>query len=126
MATSGFGPFMLEKAMQSVALSIDDVSIVPMLVSEMPRELSVGNVDAVVVYPPNSEKARSFGAKTIFDSSKIPGQILDVLAVSPSVWTRKRTLLKSFLVFKAHNYHFNNPSKANASIASARVLLQMN
>ena len=57
-----------------------------MLVSEMPRELSVGNVDAVVIYPPSSEKARSFGAKTIFDSSKIPGQILDVCAGSPPEW----------------------------------------
>ena len=49
VATSGFGPFVLEKALQSVDLSIDDVSIMPMLVSDMPRELSIGTVNAIVI-----------------------------------------------------------------------------
>ena len=95
-----------------------------MLVSEMPRELSIGNVDAVVVYPPNSEKARSFGAKTIFDSSKIPGQILDVLAVSPSVYASRKKDVAQIISgwFKAHNYQINNPSEALASIASSQGL----
>jgi len=69
VAANSFGPFVLQKALESVDLTIDNVSIIPMLVSEMPGELSQGSVDAVVVYPPNSEKARSYGAKTIFDSS---------------------------------------------------------
>ena len=124
VATSGFGPFVLEKALQSVDLSIDDVSIIPMLVSEMPRELSVGNVDAVVVYPPSSEKARSFGAKTIFDSSKIPGQILDVLAVSPSVYASRKQDVSEIISgwFKAHNYQMNNSSDALAQMASSQGL----
>jgi len=124
VATSGFGPFVLEKAMQSVDLSIDDVSIVPMLVSEMPRELSIGNVDAVVIYPPNSEKARSFGAKTIFDSSKIPGQILDVLAVSPSVYASRKKDVTEIISgwFKAHNYQINNASEALAAMALSQGL----
>ena len=124
VATSGFGPFVLEKALQSVDLSIDDVSIVPMLVSEMPQELSIGNVDAVVIYPPNSEKARSFGAKTIFDSSKIPGQILDVLAVSPSVYASRKKDVTEIISgwFKAHNYQINNASEALASIALSQGL----
>ena len=122
VATSGFGPFVLQKALQSVDLSIDDVSIVPMLVSEMPRELSIGTVDAIVIYPPNSEKARSFGAKTIFDSSKIPGQILDVLAVSPSVYaSRKKDVTKIISGwFKAHNYLTNNPSEAVAAMSATQ------
>lgn len=124
VATSGFGPFVLEKALQSVDLSIDDVSIVPMLVSEMPQELSIGNVDAVVIYPPNSEKARSFGAKTIFDSSKIPGQILDVLAVSPSVYASRKKDVTEIISgwFKAYNYQINNASEALASIALSQGL----
>jgi len=124
VATSGFGPFVLEKALQSVDLSIDDVSIVPMLVSEMPQELSIGNVDAVVIYPPNSEKARSFGAKTIFDSSKIPGQILDVLAVSPTVYASRKKDVTEIISgwFKAHNYQINNASEALASIALSQGL----
>ena len=124
VATSGFGPFVLEKALQSVDLSIDDVSIVPMLVSEMPRELSIGNVDAVVIYPPSSEKARSFGAKTIFDSSKIPGQILDVLAVSPSVYASRKQDVSEIISgwFKAHNYQMNNSSDALSQMASSQGL----
>ena len=124
VATSGFGPFVLEKALQSVDLSIDDVSLMPMLVSEMPRELSVGNVDAVVVYPPNSEKARSFGAKTIFDSSKIPGQILDVLAVSPSVYASRKQNISEIISgwFKAHDYQIHNSTEAVAAMAWSQGL----
>ena len=124
VSANSFGPFVLHKALESVGLSIDDVSFVPMLVSEMPAQLSTGAVDAVVIYPPNSEKAREFGAKTIFDSSEIPGEILDVLAVSPSVYVSRKNDIKAVLAgwFKAHQFSFDHSSEAVASMASNQDL----
>jgi len=124
VAANSFGPFVLQKAMESVDLTIDNVSIIPMLVSEMPGELSQGSVDAVVVYPPNSEKARSYGAKTIFDSSEIPGQILDVLAVSPSVYASRKQDVSEIISgwFAAQQYVKDNPSEAVAQMASKQNL----
>ena len=124
VSANSFGPFVLHKALESVGLSIDDVSIVPMLVSEMPEQLSTAAVDAVVVYPPNSEQARAFGAKTIFDSSEIPGEILDVLAVSPSVYASRKNDIKAILAawFKAHQFSFDHSSKAVAAMASSQDL----
>ena len=124
VSANSFGPFVLHKALESVGLSIDDVSIVPMLVSEMPEKLSTGEVDAVVVYPPNSEQARAFGAKTIFDSSEIPGEILDVLAVSPSVYASRKNDIKAVIAgwFKAHRFSFDNSSAAVAAMASNQDL----
>ena len=124
VSANSFGPFVLHKALESVGLSIDDVSIVPMLVSEMPAQLSTGAVDAVVIYPPNSEKAREFGAKTIFDSSEIPGEILDVLAVSPSVYASRKNDIKAILAawFKAHQFSFDHSSKAVAAMAANQDL----
>ena len=124
VSANSFGPFVLHKALESIGLSIDDVSIVPMLVSEMPEQLSTAAVDAVVVYPPNSEKARAFGAKTIFDSSEIPGEILDVLAVSPSVYVSRKNDIKAVLAgwFKAHQFSFDHSSEAVASMASNQDL----
>ena len=124
VAANSFGPFVLQKALESVDLTIDNVSIIPMLVSEMPGELSQGSVDAVVVYPPNSEKARSYGAKTIFDSSEIPGQILDVLAVSPSVYASRKQDVSEIISgwFAAQQYVKDNPSEAVAQMASNQNL----
>lgn len=124
VAANSFGPFVLQKALESVDLTIDNVSIIPMLVSEMPGELSQGSVDAVVVYPPNSEKVRSYGAKTIFDSSEIPGQILDVLAVSPSVYASRKQDVSEIISgwFAAQQYVKDNPSEAVAQMASNQNL----
>ena len=121
VAANSFGPFVLEQALKSVDLSIDDVRMMPMLVSEMPSALSSGQIDAAVLYPPNSEKVRSFGGKTIFDSSEIPGQILDVLAVSPSVYSSRREDVSLIVSgwFKAHQYALNHETAANTFMTSS-------
>ena len=121
VAANSFGPFVLEQALKSIDLSIDDVSMMPMLVSEMPRALYDRKIDAAVLYPPNSEKVRSIGGKTIFDSSEIPGQILDVLAVSPSAYSSRAEDVSLIVSgwFKAHQYALNNEVSSIAFMASS-------
>ena len=121
VATDSFGPFVMQQALKSINSSIDDIRMMPMLVSEMPSALSSGEIDAAVLYPPNSEIVRSIGAKTIFDSSEIPGQILDVLAVSPSVYSARSEDISEIVSgwFKAHEYALNNEASAIAFMASS-------
>ena len=121
VASNSFGPFVLHKAMMSVGLTIDDLSINPMVLSDMPEALATGVVDAAVLYPPNSEKVRSYGAKTIFDSSQIPGQILDVLAVSPSVVASRPNDVSEVVAgwFQAHRYASEQDAASSSFIASS-------
>ncbi|AII49752.1 hypothetical protein KR52_11460 [Synechococcus sp. KORDI-52] len=121
VASNSFGPFVLHKALMSVGLTIDDLSINPMVLSDMPEALATGVVDAAVLYPPNSEKVRSYGAQTIFDSSQIPGQILDVLAVSPSVVTSRPDDVSSVVAswFLAHRYASEQEVASSSFIASS-------
>ncbi len=121
VATDYFGPFVLQQALKSIGGSIDEIRMMPILVSEMPSALSSGEVDAAVLYPPNSEIVRSIGGKTIFDSSEMPGQILDVLAVSPSVYSSRTEVISAIVSgwFKAHEYALNNEASAIAFMASS-------
>lgn len=124
VSPSSFGPYVLHKALETSGLTIDDLSIVPMLVSEMPEALSTDVVDAAVLYPPNSELIRAYGGRTIFDSSAIPGQILDVLAVSPAIYASRKQDI-SLIVdgwFKAHVYASAHASSAITFMASSQGL----
>ncbi len=124
VAPNSFGPYVLHKALETSDLTIDDLSIVPMLVSEMPEAIFSDVVDAAVLYPPNSEQIRAYGGRTIFDSSKIPGQILDVLAVSPSVYASRKKDISLIVAgwFKAHAYASNAASSAIPIMASSQGL----
>lgn len=110
VAPNSFGPFVIHKAIKMHNLSMAEISLSPMLVSEMTQALSLGEVDAVVLYPPASEKVRDIGAKTLFDSSKLPGQILDVLAVEPVTFATRKKELSSIVSgwFKAHQFALEN------------------
>jgi NitT/TauT family transport system substrate-binding protein len=52
----------------------------------MAKALREGKVDAITAYPPNSTEIESAGiARSIFTSSRIPGEIVDVLALDEAV-----------------------------------------
>ena len=124
LSTSSFGPFVLQRAMQSQALSIDDVSIVPMLIEEMPEALQSGKVQAVVLYGANAEKVLDLGGYALFDSSEIPGEILDVLAVSPSLFASRQEDVSAIVSgwYKAQFYVWDNRTDALAEMASDREI----
>ncbi len=67
-------------ALQSCGLSLADVRIVPMSQALMAEALTAGKVDAVETYPPFSgEVLNTRSVNRLFDSSRVPGAILDVL-----------------------------------------------
>lgn len=79
------GAFMLARAMQLHKLSADVVDIVPLPYSEHVSALQQGRVDAVVTYEPAVSQLQAKGAVRLFDSSQIPGEIVDVLVTRDSV-----------------------------------------
>lgn len=85
----GLGPldiFFLTRALELHGMTLEDVSLVYVRTADMADALREGRVDAVTAYPPNSTEIENAGiARTIFTSSRIPGEIVDVLALDEAV-----------------------------------------
>jgi NitT/TauT family transport system substrate-binding protein len=84
-----FGRFVLSAALGRHGLTLDDVKVFEASVLEGATLLASKEVDAVVTYAPQSLAASAVpGTRTIFSSTDVPGQILDVVAVRQSVLKR--------------------------------------
>lgn len=76
--------YMLARALERVGLQLQDVQREPRPLEELDSALRKGEVDAVVAFEPYCHQLEAEGARKIFDSSQIPGEIIDVLAVRKS------------------------------------------
>ncbi len=104
--TTGVGAYMLFRALELAGLKPEDVEIVTLEFSEQQPALDQGLVDAVVTYEPVRTKLKSAGARQIFDSTLIPGEVADVLVVRTSYLKASpdnaRLLVASF--YRAQRY----------------------
>lgn len=81
LETTALGAYVLTRALQTVGLTSKDVRIVPMETMEQERAFKNGRVDAVVTYEPFRTRLLALGARQVFDSRQMPGEIVDVLVV---------------------------------------------
>jgi NitT/TauT family transport system substrate-binding protein len=117
---STLGPYVLSRALETQGLSLADVEVRNITLASMPDALAQGTVDAVAFFPPYSEYAARKGvAKRLFDSRAIPGEIFDVLVVSPEYLARHRQALVGLLRAwqAAHDFSRQQPAQARAVMA---------
>lgn len=81
LEASALGAYVLTRALQTVDLKPEDVRLVSLEVHEQEQAFKAGRLDAVVTFEPVRTKLLAAGARQLFDSSQIPGEILDVLVV---------------------------------------------
>jgi len=80
---SALGEYMINRALSLSGMSLDDIDIVNLSFSEGVKSMIKKEVDGFVGFPPSStEIQNSIPVNIIFDSTKIPGEIVDVLAVN--------------------------------------------
>lgn len=91
---TALGAFVLSRALQHAGMVIDDVNIVPLEVDEHESAYKANIVDAVVTFEPVRSRLLSVGAKQVFDSHQIPGEIVDVLIVRRSYLHNKAASIK--------------------------------
>lgn len=75
------GAWLLTRALQSAGMRASDVVIVPVTEAGHEKAFISGEVDAVVTFEPVSTHLLNRGAHVLFDSSRIQGEIVDVLVV---------------------------------------------
>ena len=117
---STLGPYVLSRALEEAGMGLKDVQVVPMPMGEMAGSLARRQVDAAAFFPPFSEYALRVGlAQVLFDSSRIPGEIFDVLVVDLLFALRHREdlvrLLRTWQA--AHDFADRHPDEADKIMA---------
>lgn len=82
------GGYLLARALAAAGLSRRAVEAVPLEIHRHEQAFVRGEVDAVVTFDPVRARLLARGAHTLFDSRRIPGEIVDVLAVRPDLLDR--------------------------------------
>jgi NitT/TauT family transport system substrate-binding protein len=112
--SSALGAFMLSRALAVNGMQASDVNVVHMESNEQPEAFEKGQVDGAVTFDPYRAQFLRAGAHTLFDSSQIPGEIVDLIAVRANVIERQPNAVEALLSgwFSAIGYLERNPNDA--------------
>ena len=112
--SSALGAFVLSRALALNDMQASDVNIVHLESNEQPAAFEKGQVDAAVTFDPYRGQFLAAGAKTLFDSTQIPGEIVDLLAVRASVIDKQPNAVQALLRgwFDAIDYMQRDPKDA--------------
>ena len=112
--SSALGAFVLSRALALNGMQATDVNIVHLESNEQPSAFEKGQVDAAVTFDPYRAQFLRAGARTLFDSTQIPGEIVDLLAVRASVIEKQPKAVQALLTgwFGAIDYMKKDPKDA--------------
>ncbi|MEY4751860.1 MAG: hypothetical protein RIQ60_4074 [Pseudomonadota bacterium] len=94
---SATGAVMLDAALAAGGLSVSDVTIRHASIDVHEQLYKSREVDAVVTYEPVRSRLLARGAREVFDSSKVPGRIIDVLAMRRAVIDTHRDAVRQLV-----------------------------
>ncbi len=116
---TGVGALMLDAALQRAGLAATDVQVIGLTVDQHLAAFQNGQVDALVTFEPIAGQVAAAGGRHLFDSSAIPGSIVDVLALSSKALEANPQTARQLLVryFQALAYLRQNPADAAIRMA---------
>lgn len=91
---TALGSYLLARALQESDLNKNDLTLVPLEVDEHESAFAAGKIDLAVTFEPVRSKLLAQGANILFDSSRIPNEIVDVLVVRPERLEENQKTLK--------------------------------
>jgi NitT/TauT family transport system substrate-binding protein len=112
--SSALGAFVLSRALALNGMQASDVNVVHLESNEQPSAFEKDKVDGAVTFDPYRGQFLRAGAATLFDSSQIPGEIVDLLAVRAQVLEKRPKAMQALLVgwFGAIDYLKSDPLDA--------------
>lgn len=118
--STAVGALMLPRVLEAAQLSPTDVVKVPLTADQHVAAYTAKRIDAVITFEPLASRLRALGARPLLDSSRLPGLIVDVLAVSTQITPRQGEQLRQLIEghFQALQHLRSNPANA------ARLLAQ--
>lgn len=120
--SSALGAFFLTRALEINGITLDEIEIVHLDVSAHLGAYNADRVDAVVTFEPVRTKLLNEGARELFSSRDIPGEVVDVLVVHAEVLDAHPDRLRALLAgwFRALDYLRDEPMAA-ASFTARRL-----
>src|SRR5262249_24247153 len=79
------GAYVLLRALQIHAMTVANVTPVPVALEQHEQAFKAKTVDAIVTFEPRCSRLLGAGAHSVFSSKEIPGEIVDVLLVRESL-----------------------------------------
>ncbi|MCC6532354.1 MAG: ABC transporter substrate-binding protein [Burkholderiales bacterium] len=112
--SGALGAYVLSRALSLSGMRAADVEIVHLESNEQPAAFEKGRVDGAVTFDPYRTQLLASGAATLFDSTRMPGEIVDLIAVRDSVLEDRPKAVQSLLRgwFKALDYLQRDPQDA--------------
>jgi NitT/TauT family transport system substrate-binding protein len=112
--SGALGAFVLSRALALNGMQASDVNVVHLESNEQPGAFEKGDVDGAVTFDPYRAQFLKAGAATLFDSTQIPGEIVDLLAVRASVIDKEPKAIQALLTgwFGAIDYITREPVDA--------------
>src|SRR5438067_3030562 len=95
--SSALGAFVLSRALALNGMQASDVNVVHLESNEQADAFANGTVDGAVTFDPYRAQFLRAGATTLFDSTQIPGEIVDLLAVRATVFDKKPRAIQQLL-----------------------------
>lgn len=118
---SALGDYMIHRAMDFTnGLKVEDFEIIPVDVGNHVEIYKKGEVDAIVTYEPFRSQLIKEGAHVIFDSKKMPNEIIDVLVTHENILSSKKDTIKKLVDgwFRTVEYIKNNKKESMQRMAS--------
>jgi NitT/TauT family transport system substrate-binding protein len=91
------GAYMLSRALALSGMQPGDVQVVHLESNEQPAAFETGRVDAAVTFDPYRIQMLRAGGQTLFDSTRIPGEIVDLVVVRKSVLDERAPAVAALL-----------------------------
>ncbi|MGH8712517.1 MAG: ABC transporter substrate-binding protein [Casimicrobiaceae bacterium] len=112
--SSALGAFVLSRALALNGMQASDVNVVHLESNEQPDAFEKGQVDGAVTFDPYRAQFLRAGAKTLFDSTQIPGEIVDLLAMRNGALEKQPKAVQALLAgwFDAIDYMARDPKDA--------------
>lgn len=94
---TALGAYFLSRAAVKSNIDLDRVQIIPRSENEHLNAFISENIDAVVTFEPVKSQILEHGGKIIFDSSKIPGEVVDVLIINEESYIKNKSIVKDII-----------------------------
>ena len=123
---TALGAYVLERALELNGMHFSDIIALPAAYSDHLHFYQNDIVDAVVTFEPARTQLLTAGAHQIFDSSMIPGEIVDVLVVREAFLKQHPHLVKTVIDGWQQAYDFidKNPKDATAIMADNQKITE--
>lgn len=105
--------FFLMRALGSVGMTLDDVTMTPLDEEEQEQAVLTGRVASVQAYEPMLSRILAGGGVKLFDTSQMPGEATDVLLVRGNAIPEHRAALQHYVDawYRARDVMLSDPAR---------------